>query len=152
MGGVPVRRGKPKTVEIGGGKAGSGEVRPGWLGLLRMPNVAGAAVFASAVRVKSRPRTCRLAEESRKLRPARRNTMTLETRSTAVCACCRRDFLPRRSDTRFCSAACRQAAYRVRKEAAEEEARRAAEAAWKAAEAAVEATRRAIDLAHALIG
>ena len=43
-------------------------------------------------------------------------------------------------------------AYRLRLEAAEEEARRAAEAARKAAEAAAEVTRRAIDLAHALIG
>jgi hypothetical protein len=86
------------------------------------------------------------------LRPARRNKMTLETRSTAVCSCCRRDFSPRRSDARFCSAACRQAAYRLRLEAAEEEARRAAEAARKAAEAAAEVTRRAIDRAHALIG
>jgi hypothetical protein len=107
---------------------------------------------AAAVRAKSRPRTCRLAEESRKWRPARRNKMTLETGSTAVCDRCRRDFSPRRRDTRFCSAACKQAAYRLRLEAAEEEARRAAEAARKAAEAAAEVTRRAIDLAHALIG
>ena len=77
--------------------------------------------------------------------------MTLETGSTAVCDRCRRDF-SRRRDTRFCSAACKQAAYRLRLEAAEEEARRAAEAARKAAEAAAEVTRRAIDLAHALIG
>jgi hypothetical protein len=85
--------------------------------------------------------------------------MTLETGSSAVCDRCRRHFSPRRSDTRFCSAACKQAAYRLRLEAAEEAARRAAEAARKAAEAArkaaeaaAEATRRAIDLAHALIG
>jgi hypothetical protein len=78
--------------------------------------------------------------------------MPLETRSTAVCACCRRGFSNRRRDAEFCSAACRQRAYRERKEATAEEARRAAEAARKAAEAAAEATRRAIDLAHALIG
>jgi hypothetical protein len=78
--------------------------------------------------------------------------MPLKTGSTAVCDRCGRHFSPRRSDTRFCSAACRQAAYRLRLEAAEEEARRAAEAARKAAEAAAEATRKAIDLAHSLIG
>lgn len=44
--------------------------------------------------------------------------MTLETRSTAVCDRCRRHFSPRRIDTRFCSAACRQAAYRLRLDAA----------------------------------
>jgi hypothetical protein len=78
--------------------------------------------------------------------------MPLKTGPNAVCDRCRRHFSPRRSDTRFCSAACKQAAYRLRLGAAEEEARPAAEAAWKAAEAAAEATRKAIDLAHALIG
>ena len=81
--------------------------------------------------------------------------MTLETRSMAVCACCRRDFSPRRSDTRFCSAACKQAAYRLRLEAAEEEAGRAAEAARKAAEAtsrAVEVAKRRADFIASLIG
>jgi hypothetical protein len=135
--------GKPKTAELGGGKAGSGEIKPGWLGLLRVHNGGCVAVLAAAVQAKSRARTCRLAEESRKWRPARRNKMTLETGSTAVCDRCRRDFSPRRRDTRFCSAACKQAAYRLRLEAAEEEARRAAEAARKAAEAAAEVTRRA---------
>ena len=69
-----------------------------------------------------------------------------------LCVGCGKAFNNRRRDTRFCSAACKQAAYRLRLEAAEEEARRAAEAARKAAEAAAEVTRRAIDLAHALIG
>ena len=73
--------------------------------------------------------------------------MTLETGSTAVCDRCRRHFSPRRCDARFCSAACKQAAYRLRLEAAEEGAKRAAEAARKAAEAAAEATRRAVEVA-----
>jgi hypothetical protein len=71
--------------------------------------------------------------------------MPLKTGSIAVCDRCGRHFSPRRSDTRFCGAACKQAAYRLRLEAAEEEARRAAEAA-------AEVTRRAIDLACSLIG
>ena len=85
---------------------------------------------------------CKKPKEAVRLRPSRRNKMTLETGSTAVCDRCRRDFSPRCRDTRFCSAACKQAAYRLRLEAAEEEARRAAEAASKAAEAAAEVTRR----------
>jgi hypothetical protein len=69
--------------------------------------------------------------------------MTLETRSTAVCAHCRKDFSPHRCDRVFCSAACRQAAYRVRKEAAEVEAEWAAEEARrrKETEAAAERSR-----------
>ena len=79
--------------------------------------------------------------------------MTLENRLDGRLRPLSTGFLPRRRDTRFCSAACKQAAYRLRLEAAEEEASRAAEAARKAAEAAAEVTRRAIaNLAHALIG
>jgi hypothetical protein len=37
MGRVPVRRGKPKTVEVGGGKAGSGEVMAGSSGGVTRP-------------------------------------------------------------------------------------------------------------------
>jgi hypothetical protein len=41
---VPVIGGKPKTVAVGGG-TGSGEVKPDWLGLLRVPNVPCQAGF-----------------------------------------------------------------------------------------------------------
>jgi hypothetical protein len=51
-----------------------------------------------------------------------------------VCAGCRLDFVPSRSDARFCGAACKQTTYRQRK---------AAKAAARQA---------SIDLAHALIG
>jgi hypothetical protein len=120
--------------------------------LLRVLNVACAAVLAAAVRAKSRARTCRLAAESRKSRPARRNKMTLEACSTAVCACCRRDFSPRRSDARFCSAACKQDSYRRRLAAKAAAIARDLEAAKRRKEAEAEAIRKAIDLAHSLIG
>jgi hypothetical protein len=78
--------------------------------------------------------------------------MTPETRSTTVCAHCRRDFSPRRCDRVFCNAACRQAAYRVRKEAKAAEAAAKAAAAERA-RAAREAEARRIDgLVHSLIG
>jgi hypothetical protein len=78
--------------------------------------------------------------------------MLLKTGPNAVCDRCGRHFSPRRIDTRFCSAACKQAAYRLRLEAAEEAARQAAEAARRRKEAEAEARRKAIDLAHSLIG
>jgi hypothetical protein len=67
--------------------------------------------------------------------------MAMRTDTLAACAGCGRVIAYRRADSKYCSAACKQAHYRARKEAQAEEDERAREA-----------HRRAVDLAHAMIG
>ena len=69
-----------------------------------------------------------------------------------ICAGCRHDFTPARSDARYCTDACRFKAYRRRLAARAAEAERAARRQAEAAERAREAHRRAVDLACRLIG
>jgi hypothetical protein len=78
--------------------------------------------------------------------------MVLETSErrerTQICAGCRKEINHRRADSRFCSSACRQAAYRERLAVKAAAAERAAEAARKASDEA----RRRYDRIAALIG
>ena len=69
----------------------------------------------------------------------------------ARCGACGKDYTNRRA-ARFCSAACKQRAYRGRVQSKAAAAERARDLAQREAERAREATRKAIDLAHALIG
>jgi len=51
---------------------------------------------------------------SRRCEQRYRRRLKRQERATATCACCGIQFEPRRSDARFCSIACKQAAYRDR--------------------------------------
>jgi hypothetical protein len=44
-----------------------------------------------------------------------RRKLKRQERAKAICSCCRSEFVPTRSDAQFCSNACRQWAYRLRR-------------------------------------